>query len=160
MSAPSRAPLWFGRVVLGAASLLLLRVGLGYVADPVGSAAPHAMVLGSAEAITNMRVSGGVFVGVALVLVACLVSERRLLAGLAVLATIAAVILGVRLLGLGVDGAAPFTLRVLKPEIALVVLSTAAAWLERRRLAAAAASSRAGATADPLALIPSEGSPR
>jgi hypothetical protein len=159
VSAPSRAPLWFGRVVLGAASLLVLRIGAGYVADPVGSAAPHAMILGSAEAITNMRVVGGVFLGIALVLVACLVSERRLLAGLGVLATVASAILVVRLVGLGLDGAAPFTLRVLRPEVVLVALSTSAALLERRRRAAVGRAPSC-ATADPVALIPPQGSPR
>jgi hypothetical protein len=38
-----------------------------------------------------------------------------------------------RLLGLVLDGAAPFTLRVLKPELALIALSTTALLLERRR---------------------------
>jgi len=158
MTAGARASLWFGRVVGGAATLLLLRVGGGYLADPVGSAAPHAMLLGSAEAITNMRVVGGAFLGVAAVLVACVLSERRLLAGLGLLATFASAILAARLVGLAVDGAAPFTLRVLKPEIALVALSSVAFWLERRRRAASPGHPRA--TDDGGSLIPAQGSPR
>jgi hypothetical protein len=101
---------------------------------------PHDITLGSAEAVTIMRVSGGVFLGIAIVLVACLVSTRRLLAGLGLLAVIAATILAVRLLGLAVDGPAPFTLKVLKPEIVLVLASMVALAFERRRLTRAEAS--------------------
>ena len=42
-------------------------------------------------------------------------------------------ILAVRLIGLGLDGPGPFTLKVLKPEVGLVVFSLAAVWLERQR---------------------------
>jgi hypothetical protein len=126
--------LWFGRVVLGAATLLLGAIALEYIVDPVGAGAPHRIALGSPEAITIMRVSGGVFLGIALALLGCLVSERRLLAGLALLVTVATAITAVRLLGLALDGAAPFTMRVLKPEIALVGCSALAFVLERRRV--------------------------
>jgi hypothetical protein len=40
----------------------------------------------------------------------------------------------VRFLGLAIDGPAPFTLFVLKPEVALVICSTIALVLERRRI--------------------------
>jgi len=43
------------------------------------------------------------------------------------------VLTAVRLFGLAVDGPAPFTLRVLKPEIAVTVLAAVAYTLERRR---------------------------
>lgn len=133
MNANLRRSIWFGRIVLGAAALLFTRISLGYIADPIGTAAPHGIALGSAEAITIMRVSGGVFLGIALSLVACLLSERRVFAGLGFLATIATAVLAVRLLGLTVDGPAPFTLKVLKPEVLLVLFSTAALYLERKR---------------------------
>jgi hypothetical protein len=129
----SSRSVWFSRFVLGAAALLLTRISFGYISDPVAAVAPHGITLGSAEAITIMRVSGGVFLGIAMVLVGCLVSERRLFAGLGFLATIATSILAIRLLGLFVDGPAPFTLKVLKPEVLLVLLSTVAFFLERTR---------------------------
>jgi hypothetical protein len=127
-----RSP-WFSRVVLGAAALLLTSIGLKYIVDPVGAVAPHEITLGSAEAVTIMRVSGGVFFGIALVLLGCVVSEPRLLAGLGILVTVATAITGVRLLGLALDGPAPFTLHVLTPEIVLVAFSSLAFILERRR---------------------------
>jgi len=130
---PRGRSIWFGRFVLGAAALLLARIAAGYVLDPVGAAAPHHIDLGSPEAVTIMRAMGGVFLGIALVLAGCVVSERRLLPGLGFLAVVAASITAVRLAGLVVDGPAPFTLMVLRPEIALVVLSAAAFLVERRR---------------------------
>ena len=133
MPTPPRRSIWFGRFVLGAATVLLVRIALAYVLDPVGSVAPHHIDLGSAEAVTIMRAMGGVFLGIALVLASCVVSDRRLLPGLGFLAVVATSITVVRLAGLVVDGPAPFTLMVLRPEIALVVLSTAAFFVERHR---------------------------
>lgn len=124
---------WFARLVLGGAILLLTRIGIAYVVHPIAAVSSHQITLGSPAAITAMRVSGGMFLGIALLLLECLVSARRLLRGLGVLLTIALTITVVRLVGLAVDGPAPFTLQVLKPEIALVVLSSAAYFLERRR---------------------------
>jgi hypothetical protein len=49
------------------------------------------------------------------------------------LAVLAVVVTAARVLGLVLDGPAPFTLHVLKPEVALFVASTAAFFLERRR---------------------------
>jgi hypothetical protein len=71
--------------------------------------------------------------------VGCAASARRILTGLAFLATVVGSITGVRLLGLALDGPAPFTLFVLKPELALVTASTTALVLERRRLSSVAA---------------------
>jgi len=129
----------FARVVLVAATLLLTRIAFEYITNPVGAVAPRGIALGSAEAVTVMRVSGSVFLGIALVLAFCVASTRRLLAGLGFLTTIATTILAARLLGLAIDGPAPFTLKVLKPEVVLVLLSTLALVTERRRLTKAVA---------------------
>ena len=76
-----------------------------------------------ASADTSMRALGGGFVGVGLLLLASLPGERRLRSGLVLLLTFAGALTAGRLLGLVLDGPAPFTLKVLKPEVALVVLS-------------------------------------
>jgi hypothetical protein len=129
-----RGSVWFGRFVLGVATLLMIRIGVEYLADPVGAVAPRGITLGSAEAITMMRVSGGVFLAMAIAFVVCLLSEGRLLSGLGLLAIFSWTLTAVRLVGLALDGPAPFTLKVLKPEVALVVLSTTAFLIQRRRL--------------------------
>jgi Domain of unknown function (DUF4345) len=136
MNAFARQSLWFNRVVLAGATLLFSLIGVRYIVDPVSEVAPHAITLGSPEAITMMRVSGAVFVGLAAVLFMSLVSDRRLRGGIAVLALVSIAVTAVRLFGLVVDGAGPFTLKVLKPEIALVLLSTLGFLFETRRVRA------------------------
>ena len=134
MNAPFRYSVLFNRLVLAGATILFSLIGIRYVLDPINAVAPHQIALGSNEAVTIMRVSGGVFLGIAGVLVACIFSERRLLAGIGVLGLVSIAVLGVRLFGLAVDGPAPFTLQVLKPEIVLVVLSALGFLFETRRL--------------------------
>jgi hypothetical protein len=125
---------WFNRAVLAAATLLMSLIGMRGLFDPVRSSAQHAITLGSAEGVTVARVAfGGFPLAVAIVLLGCLVAERRVLTGLAFLAVFAVVITGARLLGLLLDGAAPFTLFVLRPELALIVASTTALAFERGR---------------------------
>jgi hypothetical protein len=131
-----RHAVWFGRLVLVAATLLFTMLGLRGLFDPVGSSAIHEITLGSAAGVTVARVAfGGFPFAFAIILLGCAVAERRLLTGLALLMVVAIVLTAARLLGLGLDGAAPFTLRVLKPEVAMIVASTAAFLLERRRRA-------------------------
>jgi hypothetical protein len=135
MNASVRHSVWFGRGVLGLASLLFTAIAVRALVDPVGASAAHEIVLGSPAGVTVIRVGFGAFpLAFAIVFAACIVSERRLFLGLAVLCIAAVVVTGARLLGLALDGPAEFTLRVLKPEVALVVASAAALLLERRRL--------------------------
>ena len=125
--------IWFGRLVLGAGALLFTQLGLGDIFGPVAVAGRTHTTLGSSDAITVVRVQGGVFMGIAVVLAYCLASERRLLAGLGFLATIITAVAVLRLIGLMLDGPGPFTLMTLKPEVALSLLSACAVFLERRR---------------------------
>jgi hypothetical protein len=129
-----RHTIWFSRVVLLAATALFTMIALRGIFDPVGSSAEHEISLGSPAGITVARVSfGGFPLALAVMLLACLVAERRHAAGLAILMVVAVVLTAARLLGLVLDGPAPFTLHVLKPEVALIVASTTAFALERRR---------------------------
>ena len=125
--------IWFSRLVLGAGALLFTQLGLGNIVGPVAVASRTHTTLGSPDAITVVRVQGGVFIGIAVLLAYCLASERRLLPGLGFFATIITGVAGVRLMGLMLDGSGPFTLMVLKPEVGLLVLSALAVLLERRR---------------------------
>lgn len=135
MSTMLRRSVWASRTVLALTALLFARIGLGYVIDPLGSASPHGLQLASSEAVTIMRVMGGVFVGLAICLAICLARTRTLVFGLALLAVVAGTILVTRLIGLAVDGAAPFTLQVLKPEVVVTLLAIAGFFVERRRRA-------------------------
>src|SRR5579859_544179 len=124
MNALLRHSIWFNRLVLAAATFLFSTIALRGLFDPVGSSAMHQITLGSAAGVTVARVAfGGFPLGFALVLLACLVSDRRLLTGLSVLAAVSVVVTAARVLGIVLDGPAPFTMHVLKPEIGLVVAS-------------------------------------
>jgi hypothetical protein len=134
MSSSLRHTIWFSRLVLFAATALFTMIALRGLFDPIGASAAHAIALGSPAGITVARVGfGGFPLAFALILLGCLTAERRLSTGLAALMVVALVLTAARLLGLVLDGPAPFTVHVLKPEVALVVASTTAFVLERRR---------------------------
>jgi hypothetical protein len=123
---------WFSRIVLAAATLLFSMIAAGSLFDPIASSAARDITLGSAAGITVVRVGlGGFPLVFAIILAACLVTDRRI-EGLSVLVLLAVVVTSVRFVGLALDGPAPFTLHVLKPEIGMIVLSTLALFLERR----------------------------
>jgi hypothetical protein len=124
---------WLNRIVLGIAVALFSSIGVRYIGDPVGAEAPHHITLGSPEALTNTRVSGGVFLALALLLLAAALSRTRHVWGLWLLATVSAVLTAVRVAGLLIDGPAPFMLFVLKPEVIITLLSGLALVLERQR---------------------------
>jgi hypothetical protein len=152
MSQRHRPAVWFGRAVLLLATLLFTMIALRNLIHPVAAAAAQQITLGSAAGITVARVGFGAFpLAFALMLLACLVAERRVLSGLTLLLTMAVVVTAARLLGLVLDGPADFTLRVLKPEIALIALSALALFFERRRRLASAALEH-GVTSPPHAL--------
>ncbi len=88
---------------------------------------------------TNARAGfGGFPLGFAAILVFCLFSSRRLLAALASIATVAAVILAVRLYGAGQDDTFGQSAHLLIPEVAIVVVSLLGTWMEMRRRAESA----------------------
>jgi hypothetical protein len=132
MSTLSRYSIWLNRLVLGFAIFVFSMLAVRYIGSPVKTEAPHQIVLGSPEAITNTRVSGGVFLAMALVLFASAVSRKHHRDGLLLLAVFSGVLTAVRVFGLILDGPAPFTLFVLKPEITVTVLAAGAYLLERR----------------------------
>jgi hypothetical protein len=143
MSGWVRHSIWFARFVLGGAALLFTAIALRGLFDPVGSSAVHEITLGSPAGVTVARVGFGAFpLAFAIILLGCVVAERRLLTGLAALVVVAIALTAARLLGLVLDGAAPFTVHVLKPEVGLIVASALALVLElerRRRQTAEAA---------------------
>ena len=147
-----RHTVWFGRAVLLIATLLFTMIALRNLLDPAAALAVHQITLGSAAGITVARVGfGGFPLSFALILLACLVAERRLLMGLALLATIAVVVTAARVLGLVLDGPAAFTLHVLKPEIGLILLSTLGLFFERRRTEGSTSAPQPRVTAQPHA---------
>jgi hypothetical protein len=127
---------WLGRLVLLAAASLFIAIGVKYVSAPVHMAATDGITLGSGMAITRLRIGFGAFpLGFAIILLFCLVSKARLLAGLGIVATLDVVILAVRLLSIPVDHSLQENLPLLRAEIILLLLCLTGIVLEfgRRR---------------------------
>jgi len=130
-----RAAPWFPRILLLLATVLFFLIGSRYLGDPVNKAAADSIGLGSVMAISRVRVGfGGFPLALSLILLGCLISQKRLLTGLTVLATTVGVVTVARLLGIAIDGPAEEALKLLRVEIILFALSVAAIFLERARL--------------------------
>src|SRR5262249_8918166 len=130
-----RAAAWLPRLLLLLAAGLFLMIGVSYLGAPVEKAAADEIALRSVMAISRVRVGfGGFPLAVALVLLGCLISPKRVLPGLIVLATTVAVVTAARLVGIAVDGPAEEALRLLRVEVILLVLSVGGIFIERARL--------------------------
>jgi hypothetical protein len=146
--------IWFNRLLLLAATCIMTVIALRTLRDPIGSTLPMGIVLTSPTAATVVRVGfGGFPLGFAVALFGCAMSTRRLLGGLFLLASIAGAVTLTRLQGIALDGATPYNLLLLRPEIALCVLSAVGIVLERRRRRG----ERPGPTAESRA-VPGKGS--
>ncbi len=136
MKALSRIAVWLSRFVLLFATIVFSAISVKYLGNPVGTTAPFKITLGSAAAITNMRVGFGAFpLGFALITFSCLL-RRRHIEGLYCVMTIVGVATAARTLGIVVDGAASESFKVLLPEVAMLTLSILGLFLElgqRRR---------------------------
>jgi hypothetical protein len=136
----SRTVIWFNRIVLLAATSVMAAIAIRQLRDPVGSTAAMGIVLVSPAAITVARVGfGGFPLGFAIALGGCLISTRRLLTGVSLVATVVGAATFARIQGLVIDGATGYNLGLLRPEFALLLLSTIGIVLEHRRHAASPA---------------------
>jgi hypothetical protein len=134
MNGSSRGILWFNRLVLAAATLVMLMIAFRNLHDPIGATLPLDITLRSPSAVTIIRVGfGGFPLGFAFALCGCLVSTKRLLTGLALLAAVIGAATAARVQGLLLDGVTPYNLGLLRPEVAMLTLSTIGVGLERRR---------------------------
>jgi Domain of unknown function (DUF4345) len=135
MNLALRAAPWLSRMLLLLATVLFFLIGFKYLENPVDKAAADSIILGSVMAISRVRVGfGGFPLAMSLILLGCLLSRGRVLAGLVVLATTVGVITLARLVGIAVDGAAEEAVKLLRVEIVLFALSVAFIFLERARL--------------------------
>jgi len=129
-----RGIVWFNRLLLAAATFIMTMIALRTLRDPIGSTLPLGIVLNSPTAITVVRVGfGGFPLGFAIALFSCLISTRRLLTGVSLVAAVMAAATVARIQGLLVDGVTSYNLALLRPEIVMLTLSLVAIVLERRR---------------------------
>ena len=136
MTGYSRGVIWFNRLVLAGATLVMTMIAARNLRDPIGATRPLDIALGSPTAVTIVRVGfGGFPLGFAVALFGCLIAARRLLIGVSLLLAVAGAATVARVQGLLLDGATPYNLALLRPEIAMVALSVVGIGLElcRRR---------------------------
>jgi hypothetical protein len=126
---------WINRFVLAAATLIFTSIGIRYIADPVRASAATGVTLSSGLAATTTRIGFGAFpLAFAIFSFACLLSTRRLLAGVSLVATVVTTAILVRLFGLAADGVAPESVRLFVPETIILLLSLSGVLLEAARL--------------------------
>lgn len=135
MNSP-RVSLWLARITIFAVAVLFTMIGFRFVTDPIHAAANSGLSVVSAVGYTNLRAGiGGFPLGFAVVLWFSLLSSSRYLPALSLVATVAAVILFVRLYSAAHDGTFNESLHILVPEMAILVVSLIGIRMERRRRA-------------------------
>ena len=134
MTRPSHGLIWFEQLVLAAGTFIMTMIALRTLSDPVGLTRPLGIALNTPTAITVVRVGfGGFPLGFAIALLSCLISTKRLLTGVSLVAALMAAPMVARIQGLIVDGVTAYNLAQLPPETAMLTLSLVAIVLERRR---------------------------
>ncbi len=125
---------WLSRLIILAVAGLFTMISLKFVFDPKAAAANSGIILQPGVGYTNTRAGfGGFPLGFAAVLLFCLFSSRRLLAAVSSIATVAAVILSVRLYGAAQDASFSQSAHILIPETVLLVVSLLGAVMETKR---------------------------
>lgn len=125
---------WISRIVLLSATAVFSMVGLRYITNPIQASAVTGVSLSSALALTTTRVGSGAFpLGFAIFTFACLLSTRRLLTGVSLVAIVITTAIVVRIVGSIADGPAPESTRLFIPEAIMLTLSLAGIVLERAR---------------------------
>ncbi len=131
-----RGVIWFNRIVVGAATFIMTAIAIRQLRDPIGATAAMDIVLRSPTAVTIARVGfGGFPLGFAAALAGCLMSTRRLLTGVSLVAVVVGAATFARIQGLVLDGMTAYNVGLLRPEFALLLLSSIGIALERRRIA-------------------------
>lgn len=132
------------RLVLAAASLLYVVIGVKFALTPGAAAAETGLSLGAVVARTTVRAGlGGFPLGIAAVLIWCALSPARTVAGLRIAGAITGVVLVVRLASAVGDGVVAESARLLAPETVVVALTFGMAALWRPHEANAAFSATA-----------------
>jgi hypothetical protein len=130
----SRFAVIVSRVPLGMVTVIFSLIGLRFLVDPVRAATAMGIAFTSPGGVTVARVGFAAFpLAFAILAVACLLSARRVLAGLSMVFIVVTVVFLVRILGLALDHSGAENVRLLAPEAVLMALSALGIHLERGR---------------------------
>jgi len=122
------------RLFLLPPTMIFALIATRYITHPVKAAAAQGILLDSPLGVTIARVGFGAFpLGCAIFTFSCPVSTRRLLTGLAFVGNMMGLVLGVRILGILVDGTARENMRLVGAEILLLVIMVIGVFLELAR---------------------------
>ena len=122
---------WLGRLILLIVTVLFTTLAWPALVDPVQAATAHGVSIGSAEALSRVRIGfGAVPLAAAIIAFMCLVWPRRTLIGLYFVLIWVGVITVVRIIGVAVSGPNDFDLRVLRPEIVILALTIVSIFIE------------------------------
>lgn len=125
---------WLSRLILLAVTLLFGRLAWPALADPVREATTHGITLGSAEAVSRIRIGfGAVTLASSIIALVCLISPRRVLTGLYFVLIWVGVITVVRIIGVTINGPNEFDLTVLRPEFVILALTIVSIFIERSK---------------------------
>jgi hypothetical protein len=131
---------WISRLIILAVAGLFGAISLKFIVDPQAAAAASGITIEPGIGFTSARAGfGGFPLGFAVILAFCLISPRRLLAGLAFIATVTVVILLVRLYAAAADSTFAASAHLLAPEATITIVSLLGVWLESARRARDAA---------------------
>lgn len=130
----SRIGIWVSRIPLVLATLIFTAISMRFIIAPVQSAAAQGIVFNSAVGITVARIGFGAFpLAFAIITLSCLISKPRLLAGIYIVLTVIGVALVVRVFGMLADNSVKESMKVLTPEVVMLILSLIALNVEKRR---------------------------
>jgi hypothetical protein len=130
---------WITRLILALPTALFAAIGIRYLTN-VTAVGERGIAFTSGMGMTVGRVGFGAFpLACSLFLLGCLFFERRLLTGLAFVATLDSVVLAVRIISMFADYSIRENKGLVEAEVFLLVLSAAGLLFEfgRRRRAAA-----------------------
>jgi hypothetical protein len=127
---------WLSRLIILAVAALFGMISLKFILDPLAAATASGITIQPGLGYTNTRAGfGGFPLGFALILLFCLFSPQRLLAALASIATVAGVILFVRLYATVLDNTLSESAHLLAPEAVITIVSLLGVWMESARRA-------------------------
>jgi hypothetical protein len=99
----SLAP-WLSRMVMGPPVIIMTLIAFRCISDPIHALAATGVTLNTPEAMTDMRVVGGLALTIALVIATSIPSPRRLRSGHLTVIALMGLVLAVRLFGFAHDG--------------------------------------------------------
>lgn len=129
-----KASPWLTRFILFPPTVIFTLIATRYLAHPVASAAAQGIVLPPGIGVTMARVGlGGFPLGCAVFLATCLVSKRRLLTGLNLVAIMISVVLVVRVFSMMADSTVRENMKLVNAEIGLLVVTGIGVFVELGR---------------------------